>query len=97
MYKIVSKVNRCNTCNPRSGGSWSCVKEEEAPMLLCPGAFNSGFQDSLKSYSLIIVHFLSLQDATVLTMTQFLVLLVDVNVKVRSGLTMTALKQGKIF
>ena len=23
-------------------------------MLLCPGAFNSGFQDSLKSYSLII-------------------------------------------
>jgi len=28
--------------DPRSGGSWSCVKEEEAPMLLCPGAFNSG-------------------------------------------------------
>jgi len=36
----------------------------------------------------------SIQGATVLTMTQFLVLLVDVNVKVRSGLTMTALKQG---
>jgi len=28
--------------DPRSGGSWSCVKEEEAPFLLCPGAFNSG-------------------------------------------------------
>ena len=38
-----------------------------------------------------------LKGATVLTMIQILVLLENVNVKVRSGLTMTALKQGKFF
>ena len=38
-----------------------------------------------------------LKGATVLIMIQILVLLENVNVKVRSGLTMTALKQGKKF
>ena len=70
-----------------------------APM---PWSFQFRFSRFIKKLFLIIVCYtfwmwFLLKGATVLIMIQILVLLENVNVKVRSGLTMTALKQGKNF